>query len=157
MSSENETVHNLKKDQFKCLLTLVTRESCFAFAGELYQQVDGVAMGFSLGPTLANIFLGHYEEIWLPNCSLDCKPSYYKRYVNDIFVFFESGTQVQSFKNLINTCHSKMKFTFEKEQHNCLNFVNVKVIKKNSVFTTSVYCVNPLLVVFTHILIVTCH
>ena len=54
--SENETVHNLNKDQFKCSLTLATKESCFLFDGELYQQVDGVAMGSPLGPTLANIY-----------------------------------------------------------------------------------------------------
>ena len=57
--SEDETVHNLNKDQFKCLLTLATKESYFLFDGELYQQVDGVAMGSPLGPTLANIFLCH--------------------------------------------------------------------------------------------------
>ena len=33
--SENETVHNLNKDQFKCLLTLATTESYFLFDGEL--------------------------------------------------------------------------------------------------------------------------
>ena len=54
--SENETVHNLNKDQFKCLLTLATKESDFVFNGELHQQVDNVAMGSPLGPTLANIF-----------------------------------------------------------------------------------------------------
>ena len=43
--SENETAHNLNKDQFKCLLTLATKESHFLFDRELYQQVDGVAMG----------------------------------------------------------------------------------------------------------------
>ena len=37
--SENETVHNLNKDQFKCLLTLATKESYFLFDGKLYQQV----------------------------------------------------------------------------------------------------------------------
>ena len=82
--SENETVHNLNKDQFKCLLTLTTKQSYFLFDGELYQQLDGVAMGSSLGPTLANIFLCHYEDIWLRDCSLQCKPSYCKRYVDDI-------------------------------------------------------------------------
>ena len=56
-------------------------------------------MGSSLGPTLANIFLCHYDDIWLRNCLTECKPSYYKRYVDDIFVFFESETQVESFKN----------------------------------------------------------
>ena len=104
--SENETVHNLNKDQFKCLLTLATKESYFLFDGELYQQVDSVAMGSPLGPTLANIFIIHYGDIWLQNCSLECKPSYYKRYVDDIFVF-ESETQVELFKNFMNTCHPK--------------------------------------------------
>ena len=31
--SENETVHNLNRDQFKCLLTLATKESNFLFDG----------------------------------------------------------------------------------------------------------------------------
>ena len=61
--SENETVHNLNKDQLKCLLKLATKESYFPFDGELYQQVDGITMGSPLGPTLANIFLCHYEDI----------------------------------------------------------------------------------------------
>ena len=71
-------------------------------------------MGSPLGPTLANIFLCHYEDIWLRNGSSECKPSHYKRYVDDIFALFESETQVEPFKNFMNTFHPKMKFTFEK-------------------------------------------
>ena len=137
--SENETVHNLNKDQFKCLLTLATKESYFLFDGELYQQADGISMRSPLVPTLANIFLCHYEDFWRRNCSLECKPSYYKHYVDDIFVLFESETQVGSLKNFMNTCHPKMKFTFEKEQSKCFNFLDVKVIREDNVFTTSVY------------------
>ena len=137
--SVNETVHNLNKDQFKCLLTFATKESYFLFDGELYQQVDGVAMVSPLGPTLANSFLCDYDDIWLHNCSLECKLSYYKRYLDNIFVLFESETQVESFKNFMNNCHPKMKFTFEKEQKNCFNFLPVKVIREDNVFTTSVY------------------
>ena len=33
--SENETVHNLNKDQFKCLVTLAIKESYFLFDGKL--------------------------------------------------------------------------------------------------------------------------
>ena len=73
--SKNETLHNLNKDQFKYLLTLGNKESYFLFDGELYQQVDGVAMGSPLGQTLANIFPCHYEDIWLRDCSLGYKPS----------------------------------------------------------------------------------
>ena len=113
--SENETVHNFNKDEFKCLLTLATKESYFLFDGELYQQVDGVAMGSPLGPTLANIFLCHYEDIWLRNCSLECKPNYYKCYVEDTFALFDLEGQVESFINFMNTCHPQMKFIFEKK------------------------------------------
>ena len=154
--SENETGQNLKKDQFKCLLILTTKESCFIFDGELYQQVDGVAMGSTLVPTLAIIVFCRYEDIWLHNCSLECKPSYHKRYADDIFVLFESETQVVSFKDFMNTCHPKMKFTFEKRQKNCFNFLFVKVIREDN-FLPPRFTVNLLSVVFTRILIITCH
>ena len=132
------------------MLTLATKESYFLFDGELYQQVEGVAMGSPLGSTIANIFLCHYEDIWLRNCSLECKPSYYKRYVDDIFVLFESESQVESFKNCMNTCHTKMKFTFEKEQNECFNFLDVKGIRENNVSTTSVYGKPSFSGVYTH-------
>ena len=148
--SENETVHNLNKDQFKCLLTLATKESYFLFDGELYQQVDGVAMGSPLGPTLANIFLCHYEDIWLRNCSLECKPSYYKRYVDNIFVLFKWETHVQSFKNFMNTCHLKKKFIFKKEENKCFNFLDMKVVRENNSSTVSVYCKPTFSDVYTH-------
>ena len=96
-------------------------------------------MGSTVGPTQNNIFLCHYEDIWLCNCSLECRTSYYKLYVDDIFVLFESETQVESFKKFVNTCHPKMKFTFEKEQNNGFNFLDVKVVKEDNIFTTSVY------------------
>ena len=57
------------------MLTLTSKESYFLLDGELYQQVDGVAKGSPLGPTLANNFLCHYDDIWLSNCSLECNPS----------------------------------------------------------------------------------
>ena len=33
----------------------------------MYDQVDGVAIGSPLAPILANLFMGHYERIWLGN------------------------------------------------------------------------------------------
>ena len=80
--------HNLNKDQFKCSLTLATKESIFD--EKLYQQLNGVSVDSPEAPRLATIFLCYYEDIWLRDCSLECKHSYYKSYVNDIFVLFES-------------------------------------------------------------------
>ena len=68
----SEKVEGLSKIEFKELLYLATKESYFIFNGKLYKQVDGVAMGSPLGPTLANAFLVHFEKklvtklsIWL--------------------------------------------------------------------------------------------
>ena len=47
-----------KSDLFK-LLETATSESSFIFDFRLYKQIDGVAMGSPLGPTLANAFLCH--------------------------------------------------------------------------------------------------
>ena len=46
----------------KELLYLATKESYFIFNNILYKQIDGVAMGSPLGPSLANAFLGHHEQ-----------------------------------------------------------------------------------------------
>ena len=47
----------------------------------LYKQVDGVAMGSPLDPTLTNAFLVYFEKNWLQNCPSGFKPHYYRRYL----------------------------------------------------------------------------
>ena len=47
----------LSKSELYYLLKLATSESSFIFDNILYKQIDGVAMGSPLGPTLTNAFL----------------------------------------------------------------------------------------------------
>ena len=58
----------------------------FIFDYLLYKQVDGVAIGSPLGPTLANAFLCHYGKEWLDNCPVLFKP--YTKGMLMIFLFF---------------------------------------------------------------------
>ena len=86
---ENNTkVNNLTKESFRSLLELATLESLFIFNGKYYKQKDGVAMGSPFGPTLANVFLCHFEEQWMSDCPIDYKPISYRRYVDDTFLLF---------------------------------------------------------------------
>ena len=62
-----DKVNNLSKEECKQLLSLATKESCFMFDNEYYQQIDGVAMGSPLSPTFANAFLSYHEQTWLKN------------------------------------------------------------------------------------------
>jgi hypothetical protein len=76
------------------------------FDGQYFEQIDGVAMGSPLGPTLANIFFGYNEQKWLAECPADFKPLYYQRYVDDIFLLFKNMECLQKFKQYMNI-HSK--------------------------------------------------
>ena len=81
------------------MLKLPKTESSLIFDNKLYKQIDGVAVGSSLGPTLTNAFLCHYEKIWLNECPSQFKPVVYRRYVDNIFVLFKSKEHLKLFVN----------------------------------------------------------
>ena len=77
---------NLTRKEFKSLLDIISvKESIFIFGDQLFKQVDGVAMGSPVGPTLANLFLCYHESKWLSDCPDEFKPLKYSRYVDDFF------------------------------------------------------------------------
>ena len=132
-------VKGISKNDFRDLLNLATNESFFTFNNKLYIQVDGVAMGSPLGPILANIFLSHHEENWLNKCPIEFKASFYRRYVDDIFVLFESPESAHSFREYMSPKHQNLNFTVEQENIGSLSFLHVKICRKNGKFVTSVY------------------
>ena len=81
-----DKVHNFEREELKELLIFAAYESFFIFDGDYYTQIDGVAIGSPLGPTLPNAFLRHFEKKWLSECPAEFLPSVFKRYVDDIFV-----------------------------------------------------------------------
>ena len=132
-------VSGLSKEQFRILLELAIKKSFILFNGQYYKQIDGVAMGSPLGPTLANIFLCHHEKNWLDNCSNEFKALYFKCYADDVFCLFRDEQYVQLFLDYMNSRHPNMTFTFENEVNNSLPFLDVKVIHSNHQFVTSIY------------------
>jgi len=123
----------------KKLVEFATAKSHFLFNNDVYDQIDGVAMGSPLGPVLANIFMGHYEKIWIQNYE-GPKPEIYKRYVDDIFCLFENETDAMSFGEYLNKQHVNIKFTYEKEIDGKLCFLDVLIKNINAEkFETSVY------------------
>ena len=80
----------MKKSEFKDL-TLATKELCFIFNNILYKQIDRIAMGSPIGPSVANTFLAYHEENWWDSCSLECRSWYDRQYVDHIFVLSKSS------------------------------------------------------------------
>ena len=96
-------------------------------------------MGSPLGPTLANAFMSFHEKNWLENCPLDFKPTYYRRYVDDIFVLCKDEDQLKKNKNYLNQQHPNISFTSDVEKEGVMSFRDYNISRENNNFVTSVY------------------
>ena len=135
----SETFNGMTKEQFKELLELSSKNAFFLFNDQYRKQIDGVAMGSPLGPHFANAFLCHFESKWLEDCPKEFKPVYYRRYVDDIFVLFEDSGHIEKYKNYMNSLHSNLSFTSEKEKNGTLAFLDIKISRENDSFVTSIF------------------
>ena len=90
----------------KNFLRAALQNNLFNFESKIYKQIDEVAMGSPLDPTLANAFLCFHQQIWLNECPDEFKPAYYRRYVDNVFVLFRSPDHLDSLvrKNKIIPC-----------------------------------------------------
>ena len=95
-------------------------------------------MGYPLGPSLANAFLAHYEQIWRDDCPDEFKPVYYKRYVGDVFALFRSPHHLDKFNEYLITKHANIRFTSEKEVNGSLPFLHVLISQNKGGFTATV-------------------
>ena len=128
--------NQLHKRSLKKLLKLST-EGMFIHNDKLFSLINGVAMGNPLGLTLANWFLVRIEKKIFDQ-HLSFYPSFYVRYVDDVFAIFDSLTEVQLFLNVLNNQHSNLRFTYEEALGPSLPFLDVKLTICDGEFNISV-------------------
>ena len=80
-----------------------------------------------------------HEKNWLEHCPLECRPLYYRRYVDDIFYLFNSAEHLKRFHSSLNPPRLNISFTIENEKDNRMFFLDVNTIREKDKFTTSVY------------------
>ena len=81
-------------------------------------------MGFPLGPTLANLFMGYNERKWSES-DHGRIVEFYRRYVDSIFCLFENEHQTLTCLDFLNCQHPNLDFTIEKEHMKQLPFLDV--------------------------------
>ena len=134
MYDKKETNTDIPEKEMRELLYLYTKNVHFTLNNKTHLQVDGVAMGSPLGPVSANIFMAELERNIIPTLSNNIL--FWKRYVDDTICFIK----LTSINKVIETFN--IKFTIQIESENKISFLDVLLIRSNSLISTEVYCKN---------------
>lgn len=115
-------------------------QTYFQFNNKFYLQHTGLPMGSPLSPLLADIFMSYIENKILNSNLGKNHIHFWYRYVDDVLACFKgTNRQLQNFLHYINSVHSKIQFTVEKEDNNEINFLDLTISHINNQCTFKVY------------------
>ena len=86
----------------------------------------------------------------LEHCLMEYRLLYYRKYVYDIFVLFNSAEYLKRFHSYLNPRQLNMSFTMENEKGNRMSFLDVNIIREKDTFTTSIYHKRTFSGIYTH-------
>ena len=66
-------------------------------------------------------------------------PSFYQRYVDDTLTIMPDTASAATFLQVLNSCHSSVKFTMEKESNGLLPFLGMQLLNSAPLIETKVY------------------
>ena len=117
------------------LLRITTKNQLFQFKGNLYEQVDGVAMGSPLGPLMANAFMCKIEK----QLEIENKlPIFYKRFVDDTLSAMPDPEAASEFLTTLNKSNPSID-TMELEENGRLPFLGMDVLRNGCRLDATVY------------------
>ena len=118
-----------RKSLCLALMRLVLTRNYVQFEGRTYLQKAGTAMGTSLAPVYANLFMASFEKGFLPKLNY---LTFYKRYIDDMFAIIEGPIEnVNRFQEEMKGLHPALLFTWEISPAK-LPFLDVEVHLKQS-------------------------
>ena len=112
---DHEITTTFTKSEMTKLLTLCNKIVHSSFNNEIQIQISGVAMGSSLGPAIANIFMVELETTLVPK--LEDHIQKRRRFVDDTFAYIKIGS-VEYVLSVLDLFHKNIKLTYEEEQNN---------------------------------------
>ena len=123
---------------FLDLIRLCVQSTSFSFNGQYYSQTYGVAMGSSLSPVLANLYMEFFESELMP--TLPLRPSFYCRFVDDIFAVWPHEREAfPGFLDALNGLSPSIRFKVEWENEGKLPFLDALVHSREGRYMFSVY------------------
>ena len=124
---DNVIQTTLTKRTLKKLILDSCQKTIFSFNNKYYKQMDGVSMGSSLGPVLANIIMTELETIIIKPLMNDGTIKFYIRYVDDTLVLVKPDN-IDKILNLLNSFHKNLKFTVDKFENCSVHFLDLLIM-----------------------------
>ena len=116
----------MKKSTLKKLLLDTCTKTAFSFHGQLYEQIDGVSMGGSLGPLLANIIMVELEAKVIRPLIDDGTIKFYTRFVDDTLLLIKEE-DIERVKSELEKFDSNLKFTYDKFEDENPHFLDIEI------------------------------
>ena len=119
-------ITTLKKRAMKKLITDVCKKIAFSFNDNVYKQTDGVSMGSSPGPVIANIFMTELEKFILDELINDNIVKFYIRYVDDTLLLVKPEDTDKILKKF-NSLDENIQLTVDKFSNGNVHFLYIKI------------------------------
>ena len=116
----------LKKSTLRKLIRDTCTKTVFSCNNQLYEQTDGVSMGGSLGPVLANIIMTEFEHEIINNLINQGLIAFYCRYVDDTLLLIKRNT-ITTILEHFHKFDRNIRFTFDLFENSTPHFLDINI------------------------------
>lgn len=124
--TEKKIQTKLTKRTLKKLILDTCTKTAFLANGNIIEQVDGVSMGASMGPVLANIIMTELEKEVVDRLVQQGKIKFYARYVDDTLIMVKPE-DVDAVLEEFNRYHPSLQFTVDRFQNEVPHFLDLEI------------------------------
>ena len=110
---EKELSTTLKRSTLRKLIRDTCKKTIFSCNNIYYEQIDGVSMGGSLGPVLANIILTEFEQIIINPLISSGIIKFCCRYVDDTLLLIKHD-DIDMLLDKFHSFDNNIRFTYDK-------------------------------------------
>ena len=120
----------LKVKDIMELQEFVVSTTYFVFRGLIYKQHFGRAMGSPMLPIVVNLFMEDLESEAIDSALSDCKPQFWRWYVDDTLSIIKQG-QASNLTDHLNTIDkpNSIKFTHEEDLEGKMPFQDTLIFR----------------------------
>jgi hypothetical protein len=101
------------------------------FYNNFWKQETGTPMGSPISSIIAEIFLQSLENEFYPSFIKRNNIPYITRYVDDIFIVYDSNTiNPHTINEIFNNMHPSIQYKYDVEEENKINYLDLTIYRQ---------------------------